>query len=66
MLCNEYMRLTPKEKRDYIGELIHAVQSDVEYFEKGLEIILLAYNKGLFDGVTINPILEPKNQDPIL
>jgi hypothetical protein len=63
MLCPGYQKLLPREKRDYIGELLHAVQSDDELFELGSEIIQVAYRRGIFDGVKINPIDEPEKPE---
>lgn len=61
MLCPEYLKLTPKERRDFIGELVHCSQEDSELYELAREIIQIAYKRGLFDGVVINPISEPGN-----
>lgn len=60
MLCTKYFNLVPIEKHAFIGELLHAVQSDDELFELAKDIITLATNKGLFNGVVINP---PRNDD---
>lgn len=58
MNCKEYQQLTPLEKRNYIGELIHSCMNDSNLFKEGLKIISKGYSKKLFDGVTINPIQE--------
>jgi hypothetical protein len=65
MLCEEYTKLTPKEKRDFIGELVHCVQEDSELYRLGKAIIAIAYQRGLFNGVIINPTNEYKNDEQI-
>ena len=55
MICNHYSNLTPIEKVVYIGELIHAVQSNDRFYNLGKFIIGLAKEEGIFDGVTILP-----------
>lgn len=65
MNCQEYQQLTPLEKSQYIGELVHACISDSKYFKMGQKLIKQAQDKGLFEGVVINPpstapeIIEP-------
>jgi len=56
--CEKYQALTPIEKITFIGELIHAAQSDNKVFDMANDLIKLAIIKGVFDGVTINPIIE--------
>ena len=60
MLCEKYTQLTPLERATYVGELVHAVQSDNGLFELGEEVIKLAILKGLFDGVKIMPDSTPE------
>jgi hypothetical protein len=55
MICKEYQELLPREKSSYVGELLHSCMSDSELYEIGMRIIRLAKNKGVFEGVTINP-----------
>lgn len=63
MLCDKYQRLVPKEKSNFIGELLHAVQSDDDFFDLAEEIIQLAYRRGLFNGVIINPPKPTNDHD---
>ena len=63
--CGEYLLLTPKERTEYIGMLIHACQSDAKYFEMGQRIIKAATRKGIFEGVTINPIEQNNINEPL-
>lgn len=67
--CGEYLLLTPKERTEYIGKVLHAVMSDSTLFEAGKMIIRKAERKGLFEGVVIAPatigennITEPNNE----
>lgn len=62
MNCQKYIALSPKEKIEMIGKLIHAVQSDNDFFNRAQALIRLADNKGLFEGVTINPQSEPPTE----
>lgn len=62
MLCEKYDRLTPVERVMLIGELLHAMQSDNEFFDKSVKIVRTAKRKGLFDNVKILPNL---NEDKI-
>lgn len=56
--CRTYQELTPKEKRDYIGSLVHSVQSSETLFKMGQRIIEVATQAGAFEGVVINPTPE--------
>ncbi len=62
--CNKYQELTPIEKIGFIGELLHAAQSDDEIFDMAQQLIKLATIMGVFEGVTINP--ETKSGDFII
>lgn len=53
--CTKYQRLLPRERAKFIGELTHACQNDNKLFQMGKEIIRLAEEKGLFEGVVILP-----------
>lgn len=55
MICTEFDELSPKEKTEYIGALVHSVQSDSDLYSMGQEIINMAKMKGLFDRVVILP-----------
>jgi hypothetical protein len=53
MVCSSFDQLTPKEKTEYIGALVHSVQSSNELFKIGKEIIEDGERQGLFEGVKI-------------
>jgi hypothetical protein len=53
MICETFDKLTTKEKKEYIGALVHSVQSNDELFQIGKEIIEQGKQKGLFEGVKI-------------
>jgi hypothetical protein len=55
MICEEFEKLTPKEKTEFIGQVVHSIQSDSALYCMGQEIIRLGQIKGLFEGVTILP-----------
>jgi hypothetical protein len=55
MICDEFEKLTPKEKTEFIGQVVHSIQSDSGLYSMGQEIIRLGKIKGLFEGVTILP-----------
>ena len=63
MLCKNYDKLGHFEKIVFIGELIHACQSDDSYFNMGKSIIESAKRMGIFEGVTILP--EPLKENQI-
>lgn len=60
MICPQFEELTPKEKTEFIGKLVHSVQSDPELYSMAHEIIKMAEEKGLFEGVKI---LHPNTKD---
>jgi len=60
--CEQYQNLAPLEKTQFIGELVHACISDPKFFKAGQKLIQQAKDKGLFDGVVINP---PSEAPPI-
>lgn len=53
--CSNYLLLSPKERVEMIGRIVHGLQSDNEIFNKCEMLIQNAEKKGLFEGVTINP-----------
>lgn len=64
MICPEYNAMTPLERKDYVGSLIHSVMSDGELLKMGQKMIKLAEKRGLFLGVVINPPTnEPDGAD---
>lgn len=61
MICKKYDSLSHFEKVIYVGELLHACQSNDELYALGKDIIELARLKGLMNGVKILP--DNKNDD---
>jgi hypothetical protein len=55
MICEEFEKLTPKEKTEFIGKVVHAIQSSTKLYLMGKEIIGLGEIQGLFEGVKILP-----------
>lgn len=54
-ICSNYNSLTPLEKVEFIGKLVHAVMTDNMRFLAAKMTIQSAEEAGDFDGVTINP-----------
>ena len=67
MLCKKYDELSYFDKVTYIGELLHACQSDDLLFDEGNTLITKAKSIGLFNGVVILPdhIKTENNSDNI-
>lgn len=61
MICKKYADLSHVDKIRYIGELIHIVQNDDEFYDMGYSLIYMARMKGILDGVKILP--EVKDDD---
>lgn len=55
MVCQSFEELTPKEKTEFIGEVVHAAISDEALYSMAQEIIRIGKIKGLFDRVKICP-----------
>lgn len=53
--CKEFMELTPLEKSNYIGSLVHIATNDSEIYLLGQKLIAKGIKKGLFQNVIINP-----------
>ena len=54
-LCKKYEELTPFERVEFIGKLVHAVQSDDNLFFAAKCLIDTGQDLGVFEGVTIMP-----------
>lgn len=63
MICEKFDSLSHKEKIEYIGMLVHSVQSDSQLYTIGLAIIRQAKERGILDDVVINP---PNDIDNII
>lgn len=60
MICEEFDQLNAKEKTEFIGKLVHSVQSDPDLYSMAQKIIEMGEEKGLFEGVKI---LHPNTKD---
>lgn len=58
MNCKKYMELSPVERIELIGKIVHAIQSDDKLFAEGQKILRRAETLGIFEGVTILPPVE--------
>jgi hypothetical protein len=63
MICKKYDNLSHVDKIRYIGELIHIVQNDDEFYEMGVTLINKAKEKGILDGVQILPEVKNDNDN---
>ena len=62
MICEEFDKLSHRERIEYIGKLVHSVQSHSYLFELGQMIVNHAEATGLLTDVIINPTNEePKD-----
>lgn len=55
MICKEFDEMSIKGRTDFIGKLVHAVQSDSRAYWLGDALILGAERRGVFTNVIINP-----------
>lgn len=60
MLCESFDILSHKEKIEYFGKLLHAVQSSDKLFVLGQSIIRQAEEWGVLDDVVILPDRSPE------
>jgi hypothetical protein len=66
MLCTKYDELGYFDKITFIGELVHACQSDNNSFDQAQQIIKIAKSNGYFNGVQILPDhLKPEQNEAI-
>lgn len=63
MICKKYDNLSHVDKIKYVGELVHIVQSNDDFFEMGEELIAKAKAKGLLDGVVILPEIDNQKNE---
>jgi hypothetical protein len=63
MNCEKFLKLTPIEKINFTGSLLHAAMNDDRLFMDCEKIIMKARAKGLFAGVVINPANDILNQN---
>lgn len=61
MNCEKFMCLSPVERIELIGKIVHAIQSDDKLFAEGQKIVKRAETLGLFNGVTILPSIPEGN-----
>ncbi len=62
MNCDKYMALSPKERVEMIGQIVHAIQSSNEIFNRATLMIATAKQLGLFEGVVINPLTDTNTE----
>lgn len=53
--CKQYQSMTPHEKIEFIGKLVHLVTNDETSFSRAKGMVLRGDVQGLFDDVVINP-----------
>ena len=58
MICEKYNNLSIPERVSAIGKVIHAFQQNDDCFIAIMDLIKDAEEKGVFQGVTINPERE--------
>lgn len=56
--CVQYQSMTPKEKTEFIGKLVHLVQNDETSFSRARGMIIKGEEQGLLDDVVICPTYE--------
>ena len=61
MICNSYNQLTIVEKTQFVGRLIHIIQSEENAFNVADTLLKKADAEGWFDKVTILPTEDPNN-----
>lgn len=62
-ICPDFEQMTPKERQDYVGGLIHCCMVSPELFKEGQKIIEAGKSSGLFEGIKFDhtpPITEQK------
>ena len=62
-LCKSYNELSHFDKIQYVGELLHACQSDEYLFKIGMDVIKTAKDAGIFNGVTILPEIPEQKEE---
>lgn len=62
-VCESFEKLTPLERSNFVGAVVHLIQSDESYYLIGQRMIKSGNKKGLFIGVKINP--QPIEQNNI-
>ena len=55
MICNSYNQLTIVEKTQFVGKLIHLIQSEESAFLAADSLLKIANDQGLLEKVTILP-----------
>jgi hypothetical protein len=59
--CKQYQSMTPHEKIEFIGKLVHLVTNDETSFSRAKGMILRGDVQGLFEDVIINPSTYEEN-----
>lgn len=63
MICENYNLLSHRERIEYVGKLIHSVQSSNQLFIIGNAIIKQAEEMGILDDVIILPTAHKTETD---
>ena len=61
-LCKSYNELSHVDKIQFVGELLHACQSDEYFYNLAIDIIKSAKDTGIFNGVVILPMQQDEEQ----
>lgn len=56
--CENYQRLLPMERYEFVGKVVHALQNDNQSFHVMTAIVNDAQKRGVFNDVIINPPTE--------
>lgn len=58
MIIKRYYDLTHRERMEIIGKLVIAIESNDEFFDKGLQLISEAEVKGVYEKVNVGEMLQ--------
>lgn len=61
--CKKYQMLSPKERIEMIGKAVHCLQNDQRSFLAIKDLIKVAEERGIFEGVVIMPTNEIKETE---
>jgi translation initiation factor IF-1 len=64
MNCKEYLELTPKERIEMIGSVVHLLQNDTASFYSVSVIINSGKKRSLFNNIKIMPDDIQRTENP--